>query len=195
MASTTVHVFLATDGEEAVEGEAEVHEEEHHANNFFYGDINEVIWGSVAFAIIFALFLWKGLPAIKRAMAKRTAGIETQIASAEQARATADADLVGLRSSLSNVDAEAAAIVTDARERAEVLKVDLKARGEAHVHETVQRARIEVEASKTQALADLREEVVNMTTRATEAILAENLTATVQSDLVDRYIDQVGTSR
>ena len=44
-----------------------------HANNFFYGDINEVIWGSVAFGIIFVLFLWKGVAPIKRAMAKRSA--------------------------------------------------------------------------------------------------------------------------
>jgi F-type H+-transporting ATPase subunit b len=168
--------------------------EEHHENNFFYSDINEVIWGSLAFAIIFALFLWKGVPAIKKAMAKRSERITNEIAAAEAAREAADAELVSLRSSLSNVGDEARTIIADANELAEVVKRDLMARADNDVRETVQRARVEIESSKTQALADLREEVVRMTVQATEAVLAENLTPRLQSSLVDRYIDQVGTN-
>jgi F-type H+-transporting ATPase subunit b len=169
--------------------------EEHHENNFFYGDINEVIWGSIAFLIIFALFLWKGVPALKKAMKKSSANIAAQIEAGEAARAGAAADLAALKASLGNADQESRAIVAEATERAAVVRADLIARYEEEVAEVTSRARIEVEASKQQALADLREAVVAMTVTATEALIAETLDERTKSSLVDRYIDQVGVSR
>lgn len=155
-------------------------------------DINEVWWGIAGLAPLLVLFFWKGLPAIKGLLAKRTQRIADELAVAEQARREAEAEVAQLRASLGNADEESRRIVNAARERAEILKADLIARYETEAREAVQRARIEVEASKSQALADLREEVVSMTVQATEAILAENLDAASQSQLVDRYIDQVG---
>jgi F-type H+-transporting ATPase subunit b len=169
--------------------------EEHHENNFFYGDINEVIWGSIAFLIIFALFLWKGVPALKKAMQKSSANIAAQIEAGEAARAGAAADLAALKASLGNADQESRAIVAEATERAAVVRADLIARYEEEVAEVTSRARIEVEASKQQALADLREAVVAMTVTATEALITETLDERTKSSLVDRYIDQVGVSR
>jgi F-type H+-transporting ATPase subunit b len=191
--------FLATEGGEATsqneattgtaEGDAA------HENNFFYSDINEVIWGSVAFAVIVALFLWKGLAPIKRVMARRSQRIQDHIAQAEATRAGADAELAAVRTSLGTVDAEAARIVDEARARAATLKADLMARAATDVDEAKNRTRVEIEASKSQAFADLREEVVAMTIRATEAIVSSNLTESLRAELVDQYIDQVGASR
>jgi F-type H+-transporting ATPase subunit b len=168
--------------------------EEHHENNFFYGDINEVIWGSVAFAIIFTVFLWKGVPAIKKIMKKQQEAIAARIEAAEATKTKEEAELSNLKASLGNADEEAARIVADARERAEIVKADLIRRAESDVAEGLQRARIEIESSKTQALADLREEIAAMTVTATEAILTDALDDTVRSLLVDRYIDQVGAA-
>lgn len=158
-------------------------------------DINEVWWGIAGLVPILVLFFWKGLPAAKKALAKRSQGIADELAAAEQAKRDADAEVAQLRSSLGNADEESRRIVADARERAATLKADLISRYETEAREAVSRARVEVEASKSQALADLREEVVSMTVQATEAILAESLDAASQSQLVDRYIDQVGAAR
>ncbi len=185
-------LYTAAEGEGGAEGEATEAHEEHHENNFFYGDINEVIWGSLAFAIIFVIFLWKGLPAVKKVMKKQQDAIEARIVAGEEAKAAEEAQLAKLRSDLGNADAEADRIVAEARERAEVVKADLKRRAEEDIREALQRAHIEIESSKTQALADLREEVTSMTVHATEAILEDSLDDTVKSLLVDRYIDQVG---
>jgi F-type H+-transporting ATPase subunit b len=158
-------------------------------------DINEVWWGIAGLVPILVLFFWKGLPAIKKALAKRSQGIADELANAEQTRRDAEAELASLRASLGNAEQESRRIVAEARERAGTLEADLIARYEAEAREAVQRARIEVEASKTQALADLREEVVGMTVQATEAILSETLDPSSQAQLVDRYIDQVGAAR
>lgn len=158
-------------------------------------DINEVWWGIAGLVPLLVLFFWKGVPALRKVMAKRSQDIRDQLEAAEQAKREADAELASLRASLGNADEESRRILADARKRAETLKADLIARYEAEARETVQRARIEIEASKSQALADLRDEVVAMTIAATEAILAENLSGPTQSELVDRYIEQVGTAR
>jgi F-type H+-transporting ATPase subunit b len=189
----TIVLYAAEGGGETEGGETHA-EEGHHENNFFYGDINEVIWGSVAFLIVFALFLWKGLPAVKKQMKKQQEGIAAKIDAAAAAKAQEEAELARLRASLGNADEEASRIVAEARERSTVVEADLKRRAETDIEETVHRARIEIEASKQQALADLREEIAAMTVTATEAILDDALDPTVRSLLFDRYIDQVGTA-
>jgi F-type H+-transporting ATPase subunit b len=192
---TISSIVLLAEGETTA-GETTATTEEHHkANNFFYGDINEVIWGSLAFLIILGLYLWKGLAPTKRALAKRTQRVADQISQAENTRASAEADLNTVRTNLGNADEEAVRIVADARERSVIVRHDLIARADTEVAEAKNRARIEIEASKSQALADLRAEVVAMTLRATEAVVSSNLDDSVRSQLVDQYIDQVGTAR
>jgi F-type H+-transporting ATPase subunit b len=164
-------------------------------SGWWYHDPNEVIWGSIAFAIVLSLFLWKGLPPIKRVMQRRSERIAGELAQAEAAKASAAEELVALRENLGNVDQDAARIVAEARERADIVKRDLMARAEADIAEVKNRARIEIEASKNQTLADLREEIISMTIIATEAIVAANLDGPAQSELVDQYIDQVGASQ
>ena len=159
------------------------------------GDLNEVYWASSAFAVIFILFLWKGLPPIKKAMNARTERIAAEIAEGEAAAAAATQKVQALRSELGNADAAAEQIREDARHRAEQVKADLMARAEADVAESVQRARIEVEASKSQAFADLSAEVSALTLKATEAVVGANLDDAAQADLIEQYITQVGTSR
>lgn len=164
----------------------------HH--NAFYGNKNEVIWGSSAFLIIFALFLWKGIPAIKKASAARTQRISDEIKGAEVAKAEAEAELATLKASLGNAESDAAAIVSEAQGRVEVVKADLIARAESDVEASKQRAHIEIEASRTQAFADLQAEVAAMTVTATNAVVHDNLTDDVRNDLVEQFITQLGST-
>lgn len=197
MSATTVQVIFGAEAEgTATEAttETEAHEG-HEGHNSFYGNKDELIWGSVAFLILFVLFLWKGVPAVKKAAAARQQRITDEIAAAEAVKAEAEAELAELRASLGNAEADAAAIVADARTRAETVKADLIARAESDIAEAKQRARIEIEASKQQAFADLQAEVAAMTLTATQAVVNENLTDAVKSDLVEQFITQLGAAR
>lgn len=165
------------------------------SHNSFYGNKNELIWGSASFLILFVLFLWKGVPAVKKAAAARQQRIADEIAQAEAAKADAERELAALKASLGNASADAEAIVAEARTRAETVKADLMARAEVEVGEAKQRARIEIEASKSQAFADLQAEVAAMTLTATQAVVTENLTDAVKADLVEQFISQLGATR
>lgn len=162
--------------------------------NWIPGDPNEFYWGTAAFLIIFAVFVAKGLPAIKAAMQANTAKVEGELAAAESAKAEAEAELEALTSSLGDAGAEAEAIVSEAREQATRLEADLIARAEADVAAARDRAAIEVSAQREQALADLRAAVAAQARTATEAVVRNNLDDATQRALIDDYISSVSAS-
>jgi len=160
--------------------------------NFIPGDPNELYWGSVAFGIIFVIFLWKGVPAISSMMKGRTARIEEEIAAAAGQKAEAERELATLSGQLGDADAEAAKIIADAREQATKLEADLLARAEADVADSKERSRIEIQAQRDQALADLRAAVAEQARVAADAVVRQNLDdASTQSALIDDYISQL----
>lgn len=162
--------------------------------NFIPGDINEFYWGSAAFGIILVIFLWKGVPAISKLMKARTARIEDEIAAAAAQKAAAEDQLATLSGQLGDADAEAAKIIADAREQAAKLEADLLVRAEADVAETKERSRIEIQAQRDQALADLRAAVAHQARVAADAVVRENLDdAGTQSALIDNYISQLSS--
>lgn len=160
--------------------------------NFIPGDPNEFYWGTVAFAIILGIFLWKGMPAISNAMKRRTTRIEDELAGAAAQKAEAEAQLATLSGQLGDADAEAAKIVADAREQATKLEADLLVRAETDVAEAKERSRIEIQAQRDQALADLRAAVAEQARVAADAVVRQNLDdASTQSALIDDYISQL----
>ena len=162
--------------------------------DFIPHDVNEFWWGLAAFTLLRIPFVMKGIPAIKGAMQRKTARIEAELADAEQAKADAEAELEALTSSLGDSGAEAEAILADAREQATRLEADLIARAEADVEEAKERARIEVQAQRDQALADLRAAVAAQAKTAADAVVNNNLDDSTQTALIDDYIARVGAS-
>jgi len=155
-------------------------------------DINEVIWGSLAFLIIFALLWVKALPPAKTAMAARSERIEKELTDAETARTAAEAELTDLRSKLANAEQERQRIITEARESAETLQAQLVARAADDAAAIRARGTADAEAAKHQAIADLQAEVAALAMGAAEAVVTQSMDDSTQQSLIDGYIDQVG---
>ncbi|MCH7790430.1 MAG: hypothetical protein IH940_13475 [Acidobacteria bacterium] len=170
--------------------------EEHHDNGYFLpGDINEFIWGTLAFTVILVIFIWKGLPPIRAAMTGRTERIEGEIGDAAALKTTAEAELATVNAGLGNVSDEAAEIRAEAVERSKTLVAELRDRAASDVAESRQRAEVELETLRAQATADLRAEVAARASDAAEAVVVSSLDDETQRRIIDRYIDQVGASR
>ena len=160
--------------------------------NFIPGDINEFYWGSLAFGIIFLIFLWKGVPAISRLMKARTVRIEEELAAAAAQRTAAEDQLATLSGQLGDADTEAAAIIAEARTQATKLEADLLARAEADVADAKERSRLEIQAQREQALNDLRAAVAAQARVAADAVVRQNLDdAATQNALIDDYISRL----
>lgn len=167
--------------------------EGHEPNGFWLPhDINEVIWGTLAFLIVAALLWLKALPFAKQAMASRSDRIATELSDAETARTEAEAELADLQSKLANAESERQRIIAEARQSAEALGAQLLARAEEDAAGIRARGVADAESAKHQAIADLQADVAALALGAAEAVITQSMDDATQQSLIDGYIDQVG---
>lgn len=157
-------------------------------------DATDLIWGGLAFLILLGV-MWKfALPAIKTGMEARSERIRTDLSRADTARNEAEDLLTTYQRQVADSKAEATRIIEDARATAEGLKADLQRRAEAEIAELRQRAQQDIEAAKAQAIADLTGEVATLAIGAAEVVVQKNLDRNTQLELIENYINQVGST-
>ena len=155
--------------------------------------INEVIWGTAAFLILFGFMVWKGFPAVQGAMNARADKIRADLDEADRAKADAKTVQAEYEAKLADAKAESARMVDAARAQADELKQELQARAEVDISEQRERAAADIEAGKQQAIADLRSEVSQIALGAAERVVGASLDRDAQSQLIDAYIDEVAS--
>ncbi len=158
-------------------------------------EIDEIIWGSAAFAILFAFMAWKGFPAVRRVMDARSEKIQADLDAADAAKADAMSTKSQYEEQLAEAKTAAAAIIDEARMQADQLRTDLQARAEADIAEQRARATADIESSRHQAIDDLRGDVASIAVGAAERVVGASLDAEVHRSLIDSYIEEVAGSR
>jgi F-type H+-transporting ATPase subunit b len=174
--------------------EGEVHEEEQQAPNPIIPAWNEVIWGSLAFLILFVAIAKWGFPAIKKAMDARSDKIQGDIDAAERARSEAEQVKSDLEAQLADARAQANRIIDEARQQAEALKAERVATLDAELAERRQAAMGDIEAAKAQAMADLQGQITDIAIGAAERVVQANLDPATNAQIVERYIAEVGAT-
>lgn len=165
------------------------------APNPMVPETNELIWGTVGFAVVFGLITWKGLPAIKTGMNNRTERIRSDLDAAEAQRTEATGILAEYQAQLADARSESARIIEEARQAADEVKRSLSARAEADIADMRARATADIESAKVQAIADLRGEVANLAIGAAEQVVERSLDRDTNVALVEAFINQVGANR
>lgn len=163
-------------------------------NSFWLpGDINEVYWGSLAFAVLVVL-LWKfaKTPAVDY-FSGRIDKVRVDLDDAAQTRSIAEAEADRIKAALADSDSEAARIIEEARRSADQLTADIAARTEADVASVRERAVIDLAATRAQAQADLAGELSRLSLGAAERVVENSLDDPTQQRLIDDYIGQVGS--
>ena len=155
---------------------------------------NEVIWGGGAFLVLLALMMWKGFPAVQKIMNQRSEKIASDLDQADQAKADAQAVKAQYEAELADAKSEASRIIEEARQQAEGLRSDLQARAESDIAEMRNQASVDVEAARDRAMSDLQAEVSDIVVGAAERVVEANLDAKTQAQLIENYINQVGSS-
>jgi F-type H+-transporting ATPase subunit b len=164
-----------------------------HKNGFIIpGDINEVIWGSIAFLLIVGLIVWKGRAPIAAMWNGRIDRIRNEVTAAAETRSAAEARLAEVEASIANADAERQRIVAAAHTDAETVKAQIIARAGTDAADLRARGVADAEAARSQATADLQAEIGILAIGAAEKVVANSLDAATQAELIDNYIDKVG---
>ena len=154
---------------------------------------NELIWGIISFVVLLFL-MWKfAYPGIKKGMDARSDRIRKSVEDADAAKSQSEATLEQYRAQLADAKNEAARIVEEARQQADALKREREAALQTELAATRERAAADIESSKAQAVADLRSEVARLAIGAAEVVVQRNLDPATQTQLVENYIEQVGS--
>lgn len=175
--------------------DGEEHGEEFQAHDPILPETNEIIWGAVGFFIVLG-FLWRfGYPAVKKGMEARADRIRSDLDAAESQRSEAEQVLSEYRAQLADARSESARIIEEARQSADSMRRDLAAQAETDIADMRRKAAAEIESAKTQAIADLRNEVANLAIAAAERVVERSLDRETNTALVESFISQVGSDR
>lgn len=155
-------------------------------------EMNEIIWGSLAFLVLFAVLAKLAFPAIQKSLKAREDRIRGDLEAAESAKGEANRVLEDYRRQLADARNEAGRIIEESRRAADDLRRELMAKAESEAAELRARAQADIDATVAQAKADLQREVADFAVSLAEKVVERSLDRDAQQALIDRYIEQVG---
>jgi F-type H+-transporting ATPase subunit b len=156
-------------------------------------DVAELIYGTIAFLIVFGLLAKFAFPALNKMLAERTAKIQGEMEKAEATRQEADALLAEYRQNLAGAREESNRIIEESRKTAEQLRRDVQAKAEEEAQATVARAQEEIRAERDRVFAELRGQVGDIDVELAGRVVGESLDKSAHERLIDEYIDQVAS--
>ena len=152
-----------------------------------------LLWTIITF-IVLLLILWKAAwRPIVDALDARAEKVRFDIDNAERSRQEAEKMLVQHRQMMDNARNEAAKVIASGREEAEKLKSEILDKAHAESKSVIERARKEIELAKDKALADIKTELVVLSTEIASKIIGKNIKPEDQKALVEDTINKMGT--
>jgi len=152
----------------------------------------ELIFGVIAFTILYVIVQKKVVPNLEKAYADRTAAIEGGMHKAEEAQQQAQAALEQYKAQLAEARAEASRIRAEAQEQGAAIIADLRGHAQTEATRITEAAHKQIEAERQQAMVSLRAEVGRLSTDLASRIVGESLhEETRQKGIVDRFLAEL----
>ena len=153
-----------------------------------------MIWTLVVFTATMLLLRRFAFPAIRDALGRRQKSIEDAIDTAERTRVEADALLAEYRERLKEARGQAEEIVTRARRAAEEHEKEAIEAGRARREDLLEQTKHDIEVETRRAIAEIRDEVTNLTILATEKVTRKTLNSDDQRRLVEEALGELDFS-
>jgi F-type H+-transporting ATPase subunit b len=150
-----------------------------------------MIWTLLVFVASMLLLRKFAFPAIRDALDRRQQSIEDSIDTAERTRVEAETLLGEYRERLREARGQAEEIVTRARQVAEEHEREAVEAARARGDILVEQARRDIEHATQRALAEIRDEVTNLTILATEKVTRKTLDSADQRRLVEEALAEL----
>lgn len=90
---------------------------------------------------------------------------------------------------------ESQTIVENGRRRGEEIREDIILEAKEEANKIIDKAKKEIQIEKEKALMDVQKEAGEMAVLIASKIMQENLDLASQQDLINKFIDEVGTSK
>src|SRR5918999_2858074 len=154
-------LLAATEG-----GAAEEHEPS--GTDLILPAFEELLWGIVAFAVVFFVLNKFAFPALRKNVEAREQQIQGDLEQAENAKQEAQRQLDEYRKQLADARGEANKIIEEARQSAEQVRKDLIAKAEKEAEQVVARAQEQIGTERNRAIAELQTTVSELSIELAE---------------------------
>ena len=155
----------------------------------------DLLWGTLAFLIILALFIWKILPNLNKMLDARSEAIEGSINSAEAAQAEAQAALEKYTAQLADARAEASRIREEARADGSAIVAEMREQASAEAARITANAKAQIEMERLSALASLKSDVGTLALDLAGGVIGETLSEDAKAQaVVDRFLAELEAS-
>jgi F-type H+-transporting ATPase subunit b len=153
-----------------------------------------MIWTLLVFGISMFLLGKFAFPAIRDALGRRQKAIEDSIDTAERTRVEAEQLLTDYRERLREARGQADEIVTRARQAAEEHEREAVEAARVRGENLIEQSRRDIELATARALAEIRDEVTNLTILAAEKVTRKTLDGADQRRLVEEALAELDFS-
>ncbi|CCI85459.1 F0F1 ATP synthase subunit B [Lactobacillus pasteurii DSM 23907 = CRBIP 24.76] len=150
--------------------------------------LGNTIWYLITFAILMLLVKHYAWGPVSEMMEKRRQKVIEDLDSAADARKKAEILANEREAALKNSRQEATKILSDAKENAQKTSTEIVTAANTEAVSIRKKAEAEAKVAKSKALEDARQEVANISVAIAEKVIAKNLSAEDQKDLVDQFI-------
>jgi F-type H+-transporting ATPase subunit b len=185
---------LLTIGRAIASEEVPFDDQGYHTVNPILSPTGELIIGSTASIIVFALLYKFAGPTIKEFFRNRTSRIQTELDESAAAKADAESEAAGIRDAKGDIDAERSRLYNEADEQAAALLSEGRVRIESEMAELEQRAAAEIAAAAGRSGDELAAEISRYSANAIDSVVADTLDDAAQQDLIEGFIARVGAS-
>jgi F-type H+-transporting ATPase subunit b len=155
-------------------------------------EINEPFFALIGLILFLVLLVYLGVHrSVGGALDKRSAAIADELDAARKLRAEAEALLTQYRQKTAGAEAEATAIVDQARREADALGVEARKRLEEYVAGRTRLAEQKIAQAESQAIQDVRSLSADVAIAAAERIISSKVKGDAGNALIDRSIADV----
>jgi len=154
---------------------------------------NELIFGAIAFFILFGFLAWKAFPALRKGLQAREDAIRGELERAEQARLEAEQKREEYDRQIADARGEADRILKEASEAAEEIRQDRVSKAEEEARGIIDKARQDASQERERAFGELQRTMADLTLEAARRVLEQELSdPNAQRQLVERFIESAG---
>ena len=150
-----------------------------------------MFWTIIIFAILLVVLSRFAFKPMLAAVEAREKKLQADLDEAKRDRDEAARVLAEHRAQLEKARSEAQKLIADGRATAEKLRVDLLEQTKVQQQEMLDRARREIDTEKTNAIAMLRREAVDLAIAGAGKVIERNLDNDANRKLVDTFLGSV----
>lgn len=150
-------------------------------------------WVAIGFLAVIGIFLWAGVPKmIAKILDDRAAAIQSELGEASRLRAEAKMLLADYKRKAANAEAEAAAIVTEARADAERIAAEMRIALAAQIERRGKQAQDKIAQAEAAATAEIRALAADAAAAAAEKLIVARMDEKRAGALIEQGLKDLG---